>query len=296
MRRDETFHFEMAVLATSMMCFTAIGCGSPAQSHSASGIIDDPAVVAPATLGAPGKGKLSDGASAGVSGTILYVKNYSPDHEIVFIELSPGVVAIAEELSMDSGQVSMLPAARAAVPSGSLVGIYRQLNPTSQDVPVPIQEAEQRQAVARAKMATAGLSVVAPTPEVRSSPLSTISQAENGTCSSDENGDNWSAQWFLNNFCTNAAHSVCPTNTSSYNTGQFEEPSWQYSQMEGDWNLPGTIQVSHATSCFPRDCWVIDAWRNVPARTIENWSCNGCGKVQIIGGSQCNHEDAAIRW
>jgi hypothetical protein len=297
MQRSKTSAAAVTALVSATACVLVTGCGSAADEKANRGELV-PTSNLSASLGAARSGKLSDGAAAGIYGTVLYTKTYSSNHEVVFIELVPGVAAIAEQASIDS-DVPVLQAALKAAPAGSLADIYRQLNPTAQSIPQSIEEADRRLAITLAKQGAEGTQgapkIVAPSRDARRITASGISQAATGWCSFDRHeGEAWGAQWFRNNFCNVGGFRVCLTNQSGYDTGRFQEKWWQYTQMEGDWNQTGSIQVWHDQGLFIG--WHLDAWHDIQPRQMETWSCSGCGGVEIIGSSQCGHEHASIGW
>jgi hypothetical protein len=259
------------------------GCGSAPSSTG-----DPGESTTPSSATSPGVKETPAGA---IHGTLLYTKTLAADHTVDFYEFGGGGAAVHESFSIDSGEAPFL---SQSTKFSSLAEAYAKLNPSAGEVPAPVLEADSRVAAARTSAARAP---VQPEPALPTSNERVLSAPVG--CSADYYGDNWGANWFLNNYCITGNFRWCPTNWGAANTNEYSASWSQWSQLEGDFNLPGHIMgteiscnwLSWLFGCDPRTT-IFDY--DVLPRRVETWTfTDGEDKFQIWGTSQCGHGDAA---
>ena len=181
-----------------------------------------------------------------------------PRRPILGIRFS-GLVAIRESLSIDNGEQPVLDGSWTF---DSLADVFTKLNPDAKSMPSTILEADQRAAELRTREARQRAmrpigatavpshepSVEAPAEGFGVATKGGSSVAAAASCSADAYNDGWGANWFLDRFCNAGAFRWCPTNKGWANTSEHKSNWTRWSQMEGDFNLPGHIS-STRISC-----------------------------------------------
>jgi hypothetical protein len=275
-----------AFLATSACAF--------APSSTGDGQEPTPSPVTPSDSkpsGISGSGS-NDSAHAGINGTLLYAKQLGPDHTVDFYEFEEGTSAVHESLSVDNGEVPFIDK---ATTFSSLAEAYAKLNPTALEVPAAIRQADLR---TQARVAPAANLSVDEAPTDGSAALShDLLSGAASTCSADAFGDNWGADWFLNNFCITGNFRWCKTNQGWAESGQYAHSWSRWNQFEGDFNLTGHITATGYSCSWFWGCGlrttIIDY--DVLPRRLESWTFTGTNNhYWFRGTSQCGHLHVAF--
>jgi hypothetical protein len=227
------------------------------------------------------------GSPATAQPTLVYRDDVGNDHALEYHVLSRGVLAVRETMSSDDGETSLLDKVGHAE---SLSAVFQRIHP---DVATPqiLVDADRDNAAQREQLASM------PPPDISDLPANRPTQSSL-TCSADFFGDNWGANWFLQNFCNAGSFRECATNWGWFDN--WHQTSWNsYRQFEGDFSNNGHIS-GYAWSCsvFGACSWLPLVGYDVLPRHVETWSITGAsgGWVRFAGTSQCGHLGVAFLW
>lgn len=231
------------------------------------------------------------GKPAPAQPALLYRDDLGNDHALEYHVLGPAVLAVRETMSIDNGETSLLDKVGHAE---SLTAVFQRIHP---DVAVPqiLVDADRDNVAQREQLA--GM----PLPEMSALPASRPTQSSL-TCSADYFGDNWGANWFLDNFCNTGNFRECHTNWGWFD--DWQPTSWNnYRQFEGDFSNNGHITGYYWTCLWSlftgTDCfWIPSMDHDLLPRHVENWTTTGSdgGWVRFSGTSQCGHLGVAFLW
>jgi hypothetical protein len=299
-----------------------LGCGSAPDSGG--GSEHDPQSTAGHEVNvvneAHGAASGMAAAAKQISPAPLYRKELGPDHIIELYD-----VGIREVFSLDNGESAFIDTSKPIAP---LSDIYRKLNPGVTEIPPAIAEvdrhAEEVQEIA--KYQGRPISTYSPTgaSSTGSSHKHPLTSAAALTCSGDNFDDNWSATWFLQNNCPaelappsncvppdpgegpRCPWHWCKTNVGFGNSGDIYWADVHWTQMEGDFNLPGHITITRKPHVCPPwwQFWASCSWgspvtwtdHDIAPRHIENWIIPARSEdiFNVASTSQCGHLDFAF--
>ena len=233
----------------------------------------------------------------GIHGKLLHSIDLGPGHVVRFYDFGEGGLAVREESPIDIERSGGARVLGSLEPIDTLADAFRRLQP-GLAVPATILEAD-RIGATRPAIEPEAASRLPERPPVLSMPGAEPETLAAQECSGDFFGDNWGAQWFLDNFCfrwRNSGQVACQTNQFSYDSGVFfQSKGVQYQQFEGDFTVAGSQQGWHK-SCGLFTCnWVLDFWEPVPPRKVLGWRWIN-KTIHILGGSPCNHLGFVIQW
>jgi hypothetical protein len=230
--------------ALGAVLLAATGCGSTPPANPGGEVVN---ASAPVTEVPGGR----------IYAKLLHSVNPEPDHAVEFYEFKPGDYLMRETQSVDSKKPLLLDQAGK---NATLVDVFRLAVPgaTEADVPDVLRQADKLAAVAMSKKTA----VVARAPVSGSADgVGTVAQAigDDGSdpvivpdpeqpCSADEFGDDWGAQWFLNNFCDALNFRECDTNGRFFSSGEETTQNFIAKQMEGDFVNRGHTHGRNRTS------------------------------------------------
>ncbi|HEX3475801.1 MAG TPA: hypothetical protein VHT91_12295 [Kofleriaceae bacterium] len=226
------------------------------------------------------------GTPAPAQPALLYRDDLGNDHALEYHVLGRGILGVRETMPIDDGETSVLDKVGHAQ---SLTAVFQRIHP---DVAAPqiLVDADRDNAAQREQLANV------PPPDISSLPANRPTQSSL-TCSGDFFGDNWGANWFLQNFCTTGAFRECQTNLGWFD--DWHQTSWNsYRQLEGDFSNNGHIS-GYSWSCNVFACsWSLVVDHDVLPRNVETWSITGAsgGWVRFSGTSQCGHLGVAFLW
>jgi hypothetical protein len=111
-------------------------------------------------------------------------------------------------------------------------------------------------------------------------------------CSGDLLGDNWGAQWFLDNFCNEGCFRNCPTNVTSSNWNTtYDWFKWKV--MAADFNVVAHTEGRHECGiCASAELkWSYD----VQPRKVDIHTMTSGYHWYVNGNSRCRMHSAALR-
>jgi hypothetical protein len=254
---------------------------------------------APENNGPENSGAIQQGA---INGQLLHSIDLGDAHQVDFWEFADGQFAAHETLSMDSASRGVLTKISGETVSLSLSEIYRMVKPEAQAVPDVIANADLRAIAYRETHPAPAITPPMKPPSddlTRNSgilPTEAISSAGATGCSADAFGDNYGAQWFLDNFCNQGGFQWCLTNRTSGDTGQRQSSWFKWNVMAPDFALTVNMSGGHWT-CSPSipiigACgWVYteDFNHSVQPRQINSWVYSGSGirEGYALGNASC---------
>jgi hypothetical protein len=269
--------------------------------------------VPPDTTGAPAPGATAPVvAKAGAKPTLIHSEEIGPGHKVEFYRLASGMAGYLE-----TGATTDTLLLRDKKGMDSLAKVFQRVAPTRQipaallDADRTAQELELSQArqVAEAGEPPAPEGELAPRPMM--SPASSADDAISTQqsdlklyiCSADNFGDNWSRQWWFDNFCyTNRSQYVqCNANIGTF-ANNYNIKHFNYSAFEGDFNekghTRGMSRLCTWTIFYGWDCWwYADFDFDVAPRTVGTLGYTGSPSwVRVESTSPCGHLGYVAGW
>jgi hypothetical protein len=191
----------------------------------------------------------------------------------------------------------------------SLVEIYRLANPEAAERDIPRALVEVDRAVATVPARTSStplLDTSEPSVGVVSAALLPTPNPPPPAvaCSPDHFGDNWSADWFLQNFCTEGGFRACDANWLWYDSTWIKTRWFKSVRFEGDFNNRG--RTAGEKSWVPGGCGLYTCLRTARVlwdyelfpRRVEGWAVTGDSshRFRSTGWSSCWHAGFAIMY
>jgi hypothetical protein len=271
----------MSKITCALFCVVATSCGgSPGVDTGDQG---DPSLA----VGA-GTSKAAS-STTGIRGTLLYKRELGRN-VIEFFEFDSGGTAVKETFDSTKGEALLAGVDKEA----ALADTYRALQP---DKPVPqvLINADARaaaEAQAQAQSPQANMSPLAATAHADSeaaTPSKHATATGAPSCSPDNYGDAWGAQWFVNTQCNNGYRKVCGTNYGTYDSGLYTTGRSSVQSLEGDFWNAGSLQIYHE-SCILWSCTQsLDVWETVNPRQFSTYWKFGGAKFRVVVWSPCGH-------
>jgi len=119
-------------------------------------------------------------------------------------------------------------------------------------------------------------------------------------CSGDYYGDNYSANWFLNNFCREGAFRFCVTNNAWAYSGRTQTTWFKTSAMAADFNIGARFRGWYwKQDCFFCSWYQVLNWDyTVLPRWVETWYFTGTGyrESQVDGLDPCPRVHFTALW
>jgi hypothetical protein len=235
------------------------------------------------------------------SSRLVHSIDVGDGHTLEFYDFGEGQVGIKEEYAM--GDKPLLDDA-VALEASTLADLYRRVSPETL-VPAAIVAADAHAADTLSKPQK----VYETLPE-RAAPaeeeVGTVQSAV-VSCSPDHFNDNWSAQWFIDNFgslwnynCTgvtgfvNVNRATNLTKTDYYAGGSY---SWLWRAFEGDFNVSGSFSIFRNGFGLPANIPLASG--SIPPRKVVAWTIKGGWSNQVnhaTSRSGCGHAGAAQAW
>ncbi len=212
--------------------------------------------------------------TASVDGTLLAVVEASDDMTITFWELSPGITAVRHEARTEDA----LPVQAAALDTAgaTLEDIYLDVAPASQRSESDLFEL--RAADARARIRREALQS-----SISTDRIDDDLSAETVLASGDLLGDNYGADWFLDNYCKESKASsppFCPTNVTWAHSGYVRAQQFTSCVMAADFESGASYRFAHE---YAPGRWHIDASGRLDPRRIQCWTYNAPGRYHGWG-------------
>lgn len=323
-RRSEALRFSLPLLATIALfagCVAPMGADPERAPRHKATVEIAPSVTTPVPGGY-------------VSGKLLHALNLGKNHNLEFYEFSPGAYGMRETLSMDDHEAqsvvehadyaSMVAVYRAARPDADLSEIPQALveadrvveaataaavaDAKNVDINVPVNDDTNNEAVAQVSAAldcsTSHSNVAGCFDDGIPTPVPDPPHA----CSGDAFGDNWGAQWFLNNFCNERNFRECVTNQRVHQSGEKNTRAFLVKEMEGDYANIGHFHGASRKSTHCESSFFLDPFCTTYEFTVQ-WdfdmqprqiaimtSTDGYPSVlkRSWAWSECNHSHMAV--
>jgi hypothetical protein len=218
-------------------------------------------------------------------------------HTLEFYDFGEGQVGIKEQFAM--GDKALLDD-NAALQTLTLEDMYKHVRPGSA-VPAAILGADAHAAdtLSKPQAIRTKLPALAAQPEVAKVQSAAVS------CSTDLFNDNWSAQWFIDNFAqfwlydcggdfVNVNHVENQPFTKSWAGGKYV---WLWKAFDGDFNVPGSFVIYRNGFGLPANVPLGSG--SIPPRNVVQWTIRGGWNNQTNHAdstNSCNHAGAAQIW
>jgi hypothetical protein len=218
-------------------------------------------------------------------------------HTLEFYDFGEGQVGIKEQFVM--GDKPLLDD-DAALQTLTLEDMYRHLRPGT-SVPAAILGADAHAADTLSKPQVIRTKMPAPAPQPEVAKV----QSAASTCSTDLFNDNWSAQWFVDNFAqfylydcggglVGVNHAENRTATQYWAGGKYV---WLWKAFEGDFNVSGSFVIYRNGFGLPANIPLGSG--TIPPRNVVQWTIRGGWNNQTNHAdskSFCGHAGAAQIW
>jgi hypothetical protein len=244
----------------------------------------------------------------GETAKLVYTLDQGNGHTLEFYDAGDGQIAVKEELFV--GDALLLD--KMETRNYTLEELYRHVRPSG-EIPRSILDTDihakavlgrlETLRVTRPDFRLPGATPAAGTTSVDSTKSSEVELAQGAvvSCSSDILGDNWGAQWWIDNFTRwwDNPNSHC---TSGFTTTRHGENwgnvhlewgggnYWQYKQLEGDHQTSGQFKIYRTG--FPYPTAKVFGQGPVAPRKMVVWNISGGMSWQTnhaSGSSPCGH-------
>jgi len=308
--------FTLFVVAAASSCFGAsddptdqpIGNSNIPNAVSANTNVQ-PSVSSVQSAGAnapPSNTSAQPSSNDEVNGTLIDSVQLGNDYKVDFYDFGNGLLAARETFHRGTS-APLLDQVNA---SKELAELYRIVKPGAA-VPQSIAAADRNAAELRRQNAEQNKTrPPRPAPDQgppgqSAAPLDGQSAAPlDLNCSGDVYGDNWGADWFLNNYChpSSAPYKDCQTNWGWHDHNYHLSNYLHYYQFEGDFNEAGAVQVAKWSciwmlSCLCWQChWHPLGNDPLPPQNGVHWyfTDSVTDYVRGSGQSPCGHLDYAF--
>lgn len=233
-------------------------------------------------------------AAQGIHGELLATVQVSPGHSVDFYDYGDGavgaheVVDIGDEILLDKiktkptlAEIFSIVKPGAAVPR-ALLDAQTRADTYNRRFPRPAQAADD-------VLPTNSVSPAAT--QVASSDVAARSSAV-VSCSGDLLGDNWGAQWFLNNYCNEGCFRDCPTNVT-YSDWTTTKDWFKWKVMAADFNVTAHTSGSH--ECSICASWDLKWSYDIQPRKIDIHTMTSGYRWSTSASSACRIHTAALR-
>jgi hypothetical protein len=276
-----------------------------AQALSACGAAGDAGGETPASEAAPAA---QSSAVEGISGELLASVKVSDKHAVDFFDFGEGLLGAHE--MMPIGVDSVLDR---FADDASLEEIFASLQP-GVAMPAALTKAQLRADAYNLEHPSVGpvvdrtlnekavdneAQLAAPSSvSVRAEAAGQVGSSEQvgsvkqaaTSCSSDVYGDQWGAQWFLNNMCNEGCFRHCHTN-QLWRAVSTTKNWFRWKSMNGDFNVTARSRGWRVCSICAADETI---WSyNIQPRQSDNWKMTGGHEKGGRIDSQCGHGHAA---
>jgi len=232
--------------------------------------------------------------TAGIHGELLATVQVSARHRVDFYDFGEGAVGAHEVV--DIGDEVLLDK---LTTKPTLADIFGVVKPGA-EVPRSLFDAQTRADAYNRKFPRPAGAIDSPLPANTVDPAAATPASDDiGThtsaltsCSADLLGDNWGAQWFLNNHCNEGCFRDCFTNVISSNWTTTKD--WfKWKVMAADFNVKAHTVGEHNCSICPN--WELKWDHDVQPRQISIHTMTSGYRWAASASSACRLHSAALR-